>query len=236
MTSHRSGILFSALYAIYTAILWQGKTPDKAVIKAALQNYLKNLEAWLVRWEIKLNVDKTDETLFSKKNDDYKSDEYKVKVNGTSIECKKAVKYLGVILDKQRNFQAHTNQIKEKYYKAFRVQYSLICRNSILDLNNKALIYLAHLRPILTYASPIWACTAKSNLRSIQVLENKTLRMIVNARWYHRNIDIRNALNVPSFQQVIQQLARNFYGKLPDVNNPEIDKIPVYGHNDQQNR
>ncbi|GBO45887.1 RNA-directed DNA polymerase from mobile element jockey [Araneus ventricosus] len=230
MTSHRSGILFSALYAIYTAKLWQGKTPDKAVIP--LQNYLKNLEAWLVRWKIKLNVDKTDETLFSKKNDDWP----KVKVNGTSIECKKTVKYLGVILDKQLNFQAHTNQFKEKYYKAFRVQYSLIFRNSILDLKSKALIYLAYLRPILTYASPIWACTAKSNLRSIQVLENKTLRMIVNARYYHRNIDIRNALNVPSFQQVIQELARNFYGKLPDINNPEIDKIPVYGHNDQQNR
>ncbi|GBM86694.1 putative RNA-directed DNA polymerase from transposon BS [Araneus ventricosus] len=32
-----------------TAILSQGKTPDKA--NAPLQNYLKNLEAWLVRWK-----------------------------------------------------------------------------------------------------------------------------------------------------------------------------------------
>ncbi|GBN79968.1 hypothetical protein AVEN_23759-1 [Araneus ventricosus] len=143
--------------------------------------------------------------------------------------------YLGVVLDKQLNFRAHTSLIKEKYNKAFRAQYSLICRNSSLNLNNKVLIYLAYLRPILTYASPIWACTARSNLRSIQVLENKTLRMIANARWYHRNIDIRNALNVPSPQQFIQKLAKIFYGKLPDINNPEITKIPVYDHNDKQN-
>ncbi|GBN61037.1 RNA-directed DNA polymerase from mobile element jockey [Araneus ventricosus] len=219
-----------SLYADDTAILSQGKSPDKAIVP--LQNYLKNLEAWLVRWKIKLNVDKTEAILFNKKNDDWP----KVKVYGTPIEWKKEVKYLGVVLDKQLNFRAHTNLIKEKYNKAFRAQYSLICRNSSLNLNNKVLIYLAYLRPILTYASPIWACTARSNLRSIQVLENKTLRMIANARWYHRNIDIRNALNVPSLQQFIQKLAKIFYGKLPDINNPEITKIPVYDHNDKQNR
>ncbi|GBO17647.1 putative RNA-directed DNA polymerase from transposon BS, partial [Araneus ventricosus] len=47
-----------SLYADDTAILSQGKTPDKAIVP--LQNYLKNLEAWLVRWKIKLNVDKTE--------------------------------------------------------------------------------------------------------------------------------------------------------------------------------
>ncbi|GBO38935.1 RNA-directed DNA polymerase from mobile element jockey [Araneus ventricosus] len=206
-----------SLYADDTAILSQGKTPDKAIVP--LQNYLKNLEAWLVRWKIKLNVDKTEAILFNKKNDDWPK-----------------VKYLGVVLDKQLNFRAHTSLIKEKYNKVFRAQYSLICRNSSLNLNNKVLNYLAYLRPILTYASPNWACTARSNLRSIQVLENKTLRMIANARWYHRNIDIRNALNVPSLQQFIQKLVKIFYGKLPDMNNPEITKIPVYNHNDKQNR
>ncbi|GBN23339.1 hypothetical protein AVEN_168343-1 [Araneus ventricosus] len=142
---------------------------------------------------------------------------------------------LGVILVKQLNFRDHTRNIKGKYNKAFRAQYSLIRRNSSLNLNNKVLIYLAYLRPILTYASPIWACTAESNLWSIQVLENKTLSMIANARWYHRNNDVRYVLNVPSLQQFIQKLARKFYGKLPDNNNLEIFKSPVYDHNDQQN-
>ncbi|GBN21603.1 hypothetical protein AVEN_254274-1 [Araneus ventricosus] len=59
--------------------------------------------------------------------------------------------------------------------------------------------------------------------------------MIAKGRWYHRNIDIRNALNVPSLQQFIQNLAKIFYGKLPDINSPEITKIPVYDHNDKRN-
>ncbi|GBO43501.1 hypothetical protein AVEN_106286-1 [Araneus ventricosus] len=148
---------------------------------------------------------------------------------------KKEVKYLGVVLDEQLNFRAHTSQIKDKYNKAFIAQYSLISRNSSLNFN-KALIYSAYLRRILIYASPIWASTARSNLRSIQVLQNKTLRMIANAMWYRRNIYIRNALNVPSFQQFIQKLAINFYGKLSDINNPELAKIPAFDRNDKQNR
>ncbi|GBN32719.1 hypothetical protein AVEN_162443-1 [Araneus ventricosus] len=58
-----------SLYGDDTAIISQGETPDKAIVP--LQNYLKNLEAWLVRWKIKLNVDKTEAILFNKKNDDW---------------------------------------------------------------------------------------------------------------------------------------------------------------------
>ncbi|GBN76763.1 hypothetical protein AVEN_124513-1 [Araneus ventricosus] len=77
-----------SLYTDDTAILSQGKTPDIAIVP--LQNYLKNLEAWLVRWKIKLNVDKTEAILFNKKNDEWP----KVKVYGTPIKWKKEVKYL----------------------------------------------------------------------------------------------------------------------------------------------
>ncbi|GBN42033.1 putative RNA-directed DNA polymerase from transposon BS [Araneus ventricosus] len=72
-----------SLYADDTAILSQGKTPDKTIVP--LQNYLKNLAAWLVRWKIKLNVGKTEAILFNKKNDDWPE----VKIYGTPIEWKK---------------------------------------------------------------------------------------------------------------------------------------------------
>ncbi|GBL92557.1 Glycerol-3-phosphate acyltransferase 3 [Araneus ventricosus] len=47
-----------SLYADDTAILAQGKTPEQTL--TPLQNYVIKLEAWLVRWKIKLNVDKTE--------------------------------------------------------------------------------------------------------------------------------------------------------------------------------
>ncbi|GBN76340.1 RNA-directed DNA polymerase from mobile element jockey [Araneus ventricosus] len=172
------------MYADDTALLAQGKTPSKAL--TPLQSYLTKLETWLFRWKIMLNVDKTEAILFFKQ----KNDCPKINIYDTPVDWKNEVKYFGVILDENFTFKSHTNHAREKFNKALPAQYSLICRNSSLFIDNKVLIYIAHLRPILAYASPIWGCTSKSNLTQIQALENKTLRTIGNAGWYHRNEEI----------------------------------------------
>ncbi|GBM91548.1 hypothetical protein AVEN_63495-1 [Araneus ventricosus] len=94
--------------------------------------------------------------------------------------------------------------------------------------NNKLLIYLAYLRPILTYASTVWACTAKCHLNKLEVLENKTIRMITNACWYQRNIDLRQALKIPSLKEFIQKIAEKFFEKIPNIDNTTLKKIPYY--------
>ncbi|GBM51926.1 RNA-directed DNA polymerase from mobile element jockey [Araneus ventricosus] len=151
-----------------------------------------------------------------------------IKIYNTPVPWKKEIKYLGVILDRNLTFRPHLNHIKDKYNKAFRAQYSLICRNSRLSIQNKLLIYQAYLRPILTYASPVWAFTAKSNFNIIQVLENKTIRMIMQADWYIRNVDIRKSTNIPSLKNFIIKLSDKFYNNLSQIDNTAISKIPSY--------
>ncbi|GBN31689.1 RNA-directed DNA polymerase from mobile element jockey [Araneus ventricosus] len=219
-----------SIYADDTALLAQGKTPSQAL--TPLQNYLTKLEAWLIRWKIKLNVDKPEAILFFKQKNDWP----KINIYDTPADCKNEVKYLGVILDKNLTFKYHPNHAREKFNKALRAQYSLICRNSSLSIDNKMLIYLAYLRPILAYASPIWGRTSKSNLTQIQVLENKTLRMIGNARWYHRKEEIRTALKIASFTKFIRKLSDKFYADLLKVCNASIAKIPIYDPTDPSNR
>ncbi|GBO30595.1 hypothetical protein AVEN_201570-1 [Araneus ventricosus] len=97
--------------------------------------------------------------------------------------------------------------------------------SSRLSLNNKLLIYLAYLRPILAYASPVWACTAKMHLHKLEVLENKTIRMITNARWYQRNIDLRLALKIPSLKEFIQNLARKFFSNIQNIDNTGFVRV-----------
>ncbi|GBN10856.1 RNA-directed DNA polymerase from mobile element jockey, partial [Araneus ventricosus] len=178
---------------------------------------------WLTNWKIQLNVDKTEAIIFSKITNCPE-----VKLFGSPIPWKNEVKYLGVILDRGLTFKSLIEHSREKFNKAFRCQYSLICRNSRLSLNNKLLIYLAYLRPILTYASPVWACTAKYHLNKLEVLENKTIRMITNACWYQRNVDLRQALKIPSLKEFIQKIAEKFFEKIPNINNTTLKKIPYY--------
>ncbi|GBN54972.1 RNA-directed DNA polymerase from mobile element jockey, partial [Araneus ventricosus] len=164
-----------SLYADDTAILTQGKNFN--TISNSFKHYIPKLESWLKSWKIQLNVEKTEAIIFSK-NFSYCPE---IKIYNTPVPWKKQVKYLGVILDRNLTFKPHLSHIKDKFNKAFRAQYYLICRNSRLSTHNKLLIYQAYLRPILTYASPVSAFTVKSNFNIIQVLENKTLRMIVQA-------------------------------------------------------
>ncbi|GBN96542.1 RNA-directed DNA polymerase from mobile element jockey [Araneus ventricosus] len=218
-----------SLYADDTAIIAQGKTPQEFV--SALQSYIKNHEIWLTSWKIQLNVDKTEAIIFSRI-----SNCPVVHLFGTPIPWKNEVKYLGVTLDRGLTFKSHIDRIREKFNDSFRRQYSLICRNSKLSLNNKLLIYLAYLRPILAYASPVWACTAKTHLHKLEVLENKTIRMITNARWYHRNTDLKIALNIPSLKEFIQKLARKFFNNIQNIDNSTLQKIPYYDGSLQTNR
>ncbi|GBN51251.1 Papilin [Araneus ventricosus] len=210
-----------SLYADDTAIIAQGKKTQDFV--SALQNYVLNLESCLTRWKIQLNVDKTEAIIFRKL-----SNCPEVKLFDTPFPWKDEVKYLGIFLDKNLTFKSHIEHTRDKFNAAFRRHYSLICRNFRLSLNNKVLIYLAYLRPILVYASPIWACTAKTHLNKLEVLENKTIRMIINARWFQRNIDLRHALKTPSLKEFIQKLAENFFIKIPNCDNSTLQKIRYY--------
>ncbi|GFT46203.1 uncharacterized protein TNCV_1851041 [Trichonephila clavipes] len=56
-------------------------------------------------------------------------------------------------------------------------------RNSPLSLENKVILYKQVLRPIITYASPVWGAAAATHMKKIQVIQNKILRLITNAPW-----------------------------------------------------
>ncbi|GBO23163.1 hypothetical protein AVEN_2881-1 [Araneus ventricosus] len=102
------------MYADDTALLAQGRTPSQAL--TPLQNYLTKLEAWLIRWKIKLNVDKAEAILFFMQ----KNDCPKINIYDTPVDWKNEVKYLGVILDKNLTFKSHANHAREKFNKALR--------------------------------------------------------------------------------------------------------------------
>ncbi|GFT85677.1 uncharacterized protein TNCV_4253831 [Trichonephila clavipes] len=63
---------------------------------------------------------------------------------------------------------------------------ALIARNSALSRENKLLIYKLILRPILTYAAPIWVHAARSYINQIEVSQSIILRQILNDRWFMR--------------------------------------------------
>ena len=90
----------------------------------------------------------------------------------------------------------------------------LIGRFSKLSLCNKILIYKSIIKPIWIYGSEIWATTAISNLKPIEVMQNKILRRISNSNWFITNEDIMKDLKVESVSTEIAKRSKSYINKL----------------------
>ncbi|GBO42316.1 RNA-directed DNA polymerase from mobile element jockey [Araneus ventricosus] len=211
------------IYADDTAIL--AKNRNTKFITIALNKHIQELECWFHKWKIAINASKTEAVFFSKKRDNPK---YSVMIQNSAIPWSQEAKYLGVILDKRLTWKTHINFIKQKFRDNARKLYSLIARNSSMTRENKVLIYTAILRPVLTYACPIWAYAAKSNFIHIDRCQNIILRQITKARWYMRNEDIRHVLNIPPIKEFIKSISEKFFQNLEQIDNAAIKEMDIY--------
>ncbi|GFU99726.1 hypothetical protein TNCV_1810901 [Trichonephila clavipes] len=82
---------------------------------------------------------------------------------------------------------------------------------------------MQYLLTILTYASQIWGITANSNLDLIQVLQNRALRLILNAPTYIKRIHIHKDLKFPALTSRIKKLTAAFYDQVAAHSNNLIN-------------
>ena len=107
-----------------------------------------------------------------------------VDYNGQYFDWKESVKYLGIHLDQKLTFKHHIDKSINKASSAsFSSLYCLINRNSPASQDSKLRIYKSYIRPILTYACPIFTNAAACHLKKLQIFQNKILRMIQNVIW-----------------------------------------------------
>ncbi|GFT50045.1 RNA-directed DNA polymerase from mobile element jockey [Trichonephila clavipes] len=87
-------------------------TADQAV--RTLQAYLSQLETWLTKWRIAINADKTNVIIFGKRRAQTMPTQLKLleeRINWTF-----ETSYLGLIHNDNLTYQAHFNEIEQKYW------------------------------------------------------------------------------------------------------------------------
>lgn len=129
-------------------------------------------------------------------------------------EC---VKYLGVYLDRRLTWKYHINSKVNLAYSRLRHLYPLLNRKSSLRFQCGSLIYKSLLRPLLTYACPVWGGATPSTIRRLQTFQNKVLRIILNAPWFIRTTQLHRELGFNTIPQHISALAHSFYQQLHRV-------------------
>lgn len=192
----QGSVISQRLYAVYTSDL---KIPakcdagyyadDTAIFSAAKQSNtvigniakaLPRIHKYFTKWRIKINSEKTQAILFKFNQSAKRVPTKQLMFNGSPINFKTDVTYLGFKLDHKRNFAEHIQWCGTKALNSFKALYPLLCKRSYLLTCNKLILYKTIIRPKITYASPVWMNASMSNINKLQVLQNKILKCIHN--------------------------------------------------------
>jgi hypothetical protein len=218
-----------AIYADDTALISSIKNYDIKALVKRMELGLAEIESEFSSWKIRLNSLKTESILFTKSLIMQREQEnHKISFNGSFLEWLPWVKYLGVILDNKLLLSKNIVNNVAKAGRAMKILFPLLKKNSCLSLKPKLTLYRSYIRPILTYACPIFANAAKTHLNKLQVLQNKNLRMVLNAPFRTRIQTLHKKTNMPTINEFITKLTDKFYIRASGSTNRLVKRLGDY--------
>lgn len=191
------------LFADDTTIYISGKNINSLI--DYMNEDLSELSSWFKANKLALNTKKTHYMIFSNKNivDISKS----LNMDGEQIHDIKAIKLLGIYIDKDMKWESHTKYIEKKIASGL---YALNRVKHFLTTTNLTTLYFTLVHSHLNYGIILWGNTLKKYLHRIQVTQKKAIRIINHAKY--------NTPSGPLFKQ------KNIL-KLEDVYKTEVCKL-----------
>lgn len=127
-------------------------------------------------------------------------------------------------LDQRLTWKDHITSLIIKIRSRIR-QLSYLLANRKLPLQLKILVYKTLIRPIWLYGSGLWCSASITQIKRIQVLQNRVLRLITSAPWYVRNDELHKDLEIPTVHDALTAAYHNMYIKGANHPNPLIKYI-----------
>ncbi|KAG5681565.1 hypothetical protein PVAND_010984 [Polypedilum vanderplanki] len=220
-----------AAFADDLAIFYTIRSKNPNTFKKAILNDLSYLSKFYGDWKISLNKDKTEFIIFTRAY----SLRNKLANDSISFQNKQfkwlnQVKYLGVILDQRLNFNAHIQHTISKAKKALFSIYSIFKNSNPVPASTKVNLYKSLIRPILSYAAPVFINCPKTYLKKLQVVQNMALRMCTNSSRYTRLTDLHELARTPFVQDFFLKLTNQLYSRTQFHDNPLIKILGDYNN------
>lgn len=175
-----------ALFADDTALITSSKLYK--TVKKRLEKGSRQLSKYFSKWKILLNNNKTEAIFFTRRRRRQKPRIGDcISIGGHSVLWKNCIRYLGCLLDSRLTLREHVSKSIVKSIVSLKCMYPLINRKSVLSKKIKNNMYKLYFRPILTYPNIVLSQTSVTNLRRVQIQQNKFLRL-VNCKPYYTRI------------------------------------------------
>lgn len=124
-----------------------------------------------------------------------------VRIDGEEVQKVETMKYLGVMLDEKLNFNEHINYTIRKAARKFGV----LCRiNRFLTTDAKILIYKSIIAPHFDYCASILFLASIQQMKRMQILQNKVMRLILCCDRLTPRIFMLNCLQWMSVRQRVE--------------------------------
>ena len=168
-----SNVLKLILFADDTNLFKSGY--DLSCLCNEISNELSKLYAWFNVNKLSLNVTKTNYMIFSNKKI---VSNVCVKINDDNIERVECTKFLGIMIDSKLTWKTHIVNVKRKLSKCLAILYRC---NILLNENALKTLYCSMFLSYLTYCCEVWGTTYKTNLKCLELLQKKAVRIICKA-------------------------------------------------------
>ena len=176
-----------SLYADDSALIFSHR--DHKVISDRLSAELSTCKKWLVDNRLSLHVGKTESLLFGSKRRLRGVGDFRIFCDGTPVDRKFSVKYLGVLLDENLNGSAHAGNLM----KVCAGRLAFLYRNSsLLDKKCHQTLCSTLIQPYMDYCCSSWYSGLSVALRErLNVMQRKMVRFVYSLD-YRAHIDGRN--------------------------------------------
>lgn len=179
----------------------------------ALRRATREFSEYYNKWKVNLNYGKTQALLVTRRRlRELPSGPFVM--GEDEIPWETEAKYLGLIIDRTLTLRPHIDHVIQKTQNAIRMLYPLIHRRSRLSIQNKVIIFKAALRPIYMYACPLFDSIAPTNVKKLQVVQNKILKMIYDLPWRYSTADLHSENDIELVTEFAQKLRSRFVGRL----------------------
>lgn len=160
-------------FADDTALVYSFNSEDNLEINVNLD--LQKYKDWLLCNRLKINIEKTKYMIFKQKNKTIGTPV--IRINNFNIERVEKIKYLGLIIDDKLNWKEHINFVSDKIAPMICALYknrNYLSKKSKMDIYNA--YFLSHFR----YLLPVWGNCGVVNFNTVQILQNKVLKILFN--------------------------------------------------------
>lgn len=212
-------LIWSLQFADDTAVVAVGRDFDSARNRAIIG--LNKIANFCSQWKIELNQDKTEAILFGRS----RPQDYHINFQGQIIKLKNSATYLGVIFDRNLNFQKHTESRKKFAIYRLRQLRGLLNQKSDLDISNRLRIARAIAIPTATYGEEVWVTGSLKASNTATTAQNIIYRRCLGAYRYITNEDIREEVKAEDLRERAWERRRNMIERLRDHPSADVAAI-----------